>query len=358
MVTTDGRPVTHSTKWEELSPQAQQYLTELDKTITNCREECSKLDADARLTKTMTSASGTTTERFIITESGVGGDGNNTGAVVSSVEFLATSLATLTGAIRSDADGAESLREVVLHLLRHIESALNTFKQNHAWREASKAGTGGGSTGLIDPARVGRAELPSPFLREAVASFEERLRQYKMAVADLEQAIGGGGGGGMGFGKGGGSGYYASSSPSITAGGGGGGDGDGNPAAMLRSLEGAVANLHDCLLHTAARLQALEDKVAREREGYLNRARQDGDDSDPFAEAERQEKRSGGGGRGGGGGGGGNVAAGGGGGGGMLALPAPNAVNQQPGLFGTGGGTSAFSTLFTSGPSSATRRRR
>jgi len=346
--------VTHSTKWEELSPQAQQYLIELDKTITNSREECSKLDADARLTKTVTSVAGTTSERFIITESGIVGDNNNnTGAVVSSVEALATSLASLTGAIRSDTEGAESLREVVLHLVRHAESSLNTFKQNHAWREASKSGGigTGGSSGLIDPASLGRAELPSPFLREAVASFEERLRQYKMALADLEQAIGGGG---KGFGKGGGSGYYAASSPSITAAaaGGGGGGGDGNPAAMLRSLEGAVANLHDCLLHTAARLQSLEDKVARERDEYLNKARQGGDDSDPFAEAERQEKRSGGGGGGiviaGGGGGGG-------GGGGMLAFTATNAVNQQPGLFGTGGGT--FSTLFTSRPSSARRRR-
>jgi len=30
LVTKENRPVTHSTKWDDLSPQAQQYLLELE----------------------------------------------------------------------------------------------------------------------------------------------------------------------------------------------------------------------------------------------------------------------------------------------------------------------------------------
>lgn len=245
LITKDGRPVTHSTKWEDLSPQAQQYLQELEKIVVQYREECSKLDADRELASEP--------------------EGEEEIALI-----VRQSLTSLTVAVKQDTESTESFREVVLHLLRHTDSALHSFKRNYTWREASKQAMGGQiPAGVLDP--LGRpGELPSSFLSEAVSSYAERLHQQKAAVSDLEQALDLVN---KAYGTGGGSAKQGSDCMSAS-----------------KSLEVAIANVYDCILHSAARIQALDDKVAEQRESYLIWARQQGDQQDPFEEAAAQEK--------------------------------------------------------------------
>ena len=47
--TIDGQPVKHYTQWNELSPQSQQYLLQLEKIIVEHREDSKLLDGVARL---------------------------------------------------------------------------------------------------------------------------------------------------------------------------------------------------------------------------------------------------------------------------------------------------------------------
>lgn len=158
-----------------------------------------------------------------------------------------------------------ALREVVMHLHRATESAVHTFKRSYAWREAAKAAASGG---VAQPA-VAPLEymavpvvLPSQFLRDAIAGFLEKLRQHKASAAELEAVLGRpDGGGGM------------------TA---------ADPGASLQALQGALHNVHDALIHAAAKLQAVDDRVQAAKAAALARLRADGDSRNPFEEAERE----------------------------------------------------------------------
>lgn len=114
---------------------------------------------------------------------------------------------------------------------------------------------------------AGPPVLPSTFLREAIGGFLDRLRQHQAAVTELEAVLLGPGGAGHALRRGG----HAS---------------DG-----LQALQGALTNVHDFLIHTAARLQALDDRVAGARDSHLARRRAGGDYSDPFAEEERRQAK-------------------------------------------------------------------
>eukprot|EP00887_Chlorella_sp_A99_P001526 scaffold8.g1526.t1 len=158
LLTKEGRPITHGTKWDDLAPQAQGLLLEVEKEIVRYREECKQLDADPRLVGGATAAAATR---------------------------------------RGEEDAARlmrqvaELREAVMHLHRATESAVYTFKRSHAWREAAKAAAAGGSGQAVTPLEVlaGPVVLPSQFLRDAIAGFGEKLRQHRAVVAELEAVL-------------------------------------------------------------------------------------------------------------------------------------------------------------------------
>ncbi|KAL4853430.1 ABC transporter G family member 7 [Chlorella vulgaris] len=246
LATKDNRPISHSTKWEELSPQTQQYLAELEKVVLQYRADCRQLDADPRLAST----SGASAQQQ---------------AMQAQARSLSQSISALGTAVRVDVEEAAVLREAVLRLVRSAESALHTFKRAHAWREASKAATPVASQDLAGP-----PVLPSHFLRESIASFLDRLKQHQVAVTELEQVL-------------------------LASGGAGSlvrhGNGDGrHPGDGLAALHAALTNVHDFLIHTAARLQLLDDRVSAARDAYLARRRAAGDTCDPFAEEERRQQ--------------------------------------------------------------------
>ncbi|EFN58397.1 hypothetical protein CHLNCDRAFT_56832 [Chlorella variabilis] len=250
LTTKDNRPITHSSKWDDLSPQTQQYLTELEKVVVQYREDCRQLDNDPRL------ASGS-------------GAKEQQEAMQAQARSLSQAISALGSAVKADVEQVGALREAVLYLVRSTDTALHTFKRAHAWREASKA-----SAPLASQDIAGPPVLPAQFLREAVAMFLDRLKQHQAAVAELEQVL------------------LASGATGQMLRRASGGNGS-HPADGLAALQAALTNVHDFLIHTAARLQALDDRVAAAREAFLARRRAAGDSSDPFAEEERrQHKRS------------------------------------------------------------------
>jgi hypothetical protein len=250
LVTKDNRPLTHSTKWDDLSPQAQQYLMELEKIISACREECRQLDGEERLQEAAGSRSG----------------------LEETVRALSQSVTALGVRVRADTEETENVREMVVHLLHHTEAALHTFKRTHAWREAARSAPGQPLATHVIEQLGGPIALPSKFLSETVASLHERLRAHEHAAGELEAALHR-----SGYGRSSSGNRYVSS--------------DSDSGAALASLQFSIANLHDCLMRTAAKLQTLDDRLSKIKSQKVAELRQtNGYAADPFEEAERYDK--------------------------------------------------------------------
>jgi hypothetical protein len=210
--------------------------------VSQCREECRQLDGEPRL------APG-------------GGAAAPGSALDGAARSLSQGIASLQARVGGDSEETAAVRGEVMSLLRHTDAAMHAFKRTHAWREAARAAPGQPLPSHVAEALGGPVALPSAFLGETVDRYGERLRAHQAAAADLEAALrqpGGGGGG-------------------------------GGPAAAAAALQASIANVHDCLLRAAARLQGVDDRVAAARAAHLARRRQAGDFSDPFEEAARAQ---------------------------------------------------------------------
>ncbi|GAB4820454.1 hypothetical protein N2152v2_007500 [Parachlorella kessleri] len=247
LVTKDSRPLTHTTKWDDLSPQEQQYLLELERKVVEFRDQCRQLDGEERLTK--------------------GKDGKD--LVEKDARMLSQRITSLGTALRADVETCEAILELVRSLLRNTEAALYTFKRSYQWREGLKSAQGQALPSHLMDQLAGPVVLPSPFLRDAVAGFQHNLEQFKACAAELEQVL-----------------VQQQHDTGRVLG------SSSNPVDMLQSLHTSLSNLHDLLLHTAAKLQAFDDRVGLAKEAHLATRRQVGDYSDPFSEAERQQQQA------------------------------------------------------------------
>jgi len=174
-------------------------------------------------------------------------------------------MAALAAHVRTDSEEAMAVRGTVMQLLRHTEAALYTFQRTHAWREAARAAPGQPLPTHVLERLGGPVALPSPFLIDTVEAFRGRLKAHATAAADLEALLQ----------------QRRKNGHGAAAG--------ADPAAALHALQSALQNLHDCLMRSAAHLQALDDKMAAATGAELARRRQAGDYSNPFEEAARLE---------------------------------------------------------------------
>ena len=211
------------------------------KVVSTCEQECRQLDGEERLQTVAGARSG----------------------LEASAHALSQSVATIGVRLQADLEEAQAVRGAVMHLLRNTEAAVHAFERARAWREAGRA-----APGQPVPSHVanlgGPVALPSPFLVETIDALHDRLRSHQAAAAELEAVL------------------QQRARGAATAAG-------GDPTAVLASLHASVANLHDCLMRTAAQMQALDDKVQRAKAARVAALRHAGATADPFDEAERQE---------------------------------------------------------------------
>lgn len=252
LVTKDHRPVTHSTVWDDLAPQAQHYLLELEKLISSYREECRQLDGEERLQQA----------------AGARGD------MEAVAKSLSQSVAALGVRVRADAEEAEAVREEVMHLLRHTETTVHTFKRTHAWREMARLAPGQPLPSHLVEQLGGPVALPSSFLVESVASLKERMRGLEAASTELEIALQHHHHHHVGAANGSRS-TMAESNTTLSA---------------LGSLQSSISNVHDCLMRSAAALQVVDDRLTKAKAAKMAAMQARGDFRDPFAEAEKQER--------------------------------------------------------------------
>jgi hypothetical protein len=212
--------------------------------IASCRDDCRQLKADTLLTDPAPAANG----------------------LESGARALAQDLAALSTMLSADSEESTLTREVVYHLLQATEIAIYSFKRSLAWREySSKAGLGQALPAHVMELHIGGpVALPSKFLFDAVEGFARRLEQLKASMVELEAMLG----------------RRGAAMAGVAA----------DPTVTLQALQAALANAHDCIMRTAARLQSLEEKVSAAKREHLARLRQKGDSADPFAQAEREER--------------------------------------------------------------------
>ena len=157
-----------------------------------------------------------------------------------------------------DANEVEGLRKAAVHLVRHTEAAVYSFKRATAWRNMTKTSASSHSLEEIGPPM----SLPYPFLEETLEEFNAKLKAQLAAVYELEVTI-----------------KEKNRSKK------------GTPDTSLAALQASIANLHDCVMRVAAMIQALDDRVHGAKSKVLSSlSRRGGPIVDPFRQAAKDER--------------------------------------------------------------------
>ena len=327
--TSDGRPLPHGTKWEELSPAAQQYLLDLEKLVTRSREGASALERDSTLHDSRARAVAVAAAAAAVASAaaassspsspgssrGTGRSGTASCSGGSCSDELAALLARLDARVRADSAAAEALRSDVLRVLRGADAAVRGYRSAMEWRDdllrsasaaaawasgnAGGAGGGGGGVNagngqngvrpplLLAPGAASRErmllvagggagpELPSRYLKQTVASLAEDvavhsgfLRELERLLLQVQQPQRGDASGEQAL--------LSSSAPSN--------DFNRFPTDAVAGLPAAMHAAHGALLAVAARVERLHERVSAVKAAHVEAVRRRGG-GDPFAAA-------------------------------------------------------------------------
>jgi len=234
-----GALITYSTKYDELHPDRQRELQEIQREISSYRNDSEKLERDERLHDSIAMKK----------------------SMEEETHTLKQSLQGMLNAIKADDDTLADFREKVLKLLRSTEYAVRTFQRNKLWRDAPQQYKGQIIPPQVQELLASPVQLPSPYLEQAVAGFQQTLETYRQCISELEQAL-----------------------PT-----------DGRAALMadesgvVQSLPVVVSHMHDYFVHVAAKMEKLHQEVQRCKEAFVAQRRADGDLTDPFAAARRYQ---------------------------------------------------------------------
>lgn len=221
--TTEGKPASHSTKFEDLSQGVRNSLLKdecafLGIFAAHHRSSLTSFHILARQEVLRHRDEARKLERSELLQD-VPEKGKSLKEETSS---LAKSLQQLAEAFEADIDSLEHVRGEVLGLMRDTEGAVGTFRRA---KERMK--------GQSEPAG-GTPSQPPPFFQQAAERMEGQLRELERPVEDLEQA----------FSSTGDEGFDREES-SVT------------PA----SLERALSNVHSYLVHVAAQVERVHSRV-------------------------------------------------------------------------------------------------
>ncbi|KAL3154593.1 hypothetical protein ABBQ32_014043 [Trebouxia sp. C0010 RCD-2024] len=241
--TRNNQPINDSTPWDDINEQSQQTLLQLERRILQYRNERQQLAACQRLQEGKESKQEMDIEHKVLLQA----------------------LNVLSNVVRSDSDSIDSFRERVMQLLHHTEVAVMTAQRAQAWRDISKKVHEGQPVDAAERDRVLRLPitLPSNYLRKAIQQFQETLQQYEQLVQNLERVVQADDG------------LHPSAPPQ---------DGDEPPLQII------LHNVYRYLTAVAANLDRLHEGVADAKQQFLDKRKEEGDSSDPFAEADRRER--------------------------------------------------------------------
>jgi len=232
LVTTEGKPASHSTKFEDLSQGVRNSLLKLECAFIGifANHHRSFLTSFLIFTRQEVLRHRDEARKLERSELLQGAPGREK-SLKEETSSLAKSLQQLAEAFEADIDSLEHVRGEVLGLMRDTEGAVGTFRRA---KERMK--------GQSEPAG-GPPSQPPPFFQQAAERMEGQLTELERPVEDLEQA----------FSSTGDEGFDRDES-SVT------------PA----SLERALSNVHSYLVHVAAQVERVHSRVEAAQRNTLH----------------------------------------------------------------------------------------
>ncbi|KAL5210012.1 hypothetical protein ABZP36_005635 [Zizania latifolia] len=254
LYTVEGAPAGYETKWEELHPESQGLLLQIEDKMREYRHESDLLDQCSRLYDLSVS-----NRSFELDASQVSQEIGSTSIIMD-----------------REMASIQSLMAIVKEMMWNTDSAIRSYVKLRPWfihrysgiadagsvnnSESSGAPTDFNQCSTMAPTfhfyRVA-ARRPSPFMQHTVAKFENHLEECRRMAGQLEHLI------------------------RI--------NNDKNYSNSLESLSKVVSNVYDYLIHVASKVENLHQYAEIMRNQYLNDRRRMSDWSDPFLEADRRE---------------------------------------------------------------------
>ncbi|GAX73969.1 hypothetical protein CEUSTIGMA_g1419.t1 [Chlamydomonas eustigma] len=240
--------ITYSTRYDDLPPDSQKDLQEIQREIGSYREDCEKLDRDQRLHDSVYMKK----------------------SLEDETNSLKQSLQGMLNSIQTDDEGLINFREKVLTLMRNTEHAVRTYQRTKLWRDAPQQYKGQMMPPQVQELLSSPVLLPSPYLTLAIQGFQQTLENYQQVISELEQALPSNGGSLL----------AALGAPGTSE------------ASILQALPVVISHMHDYFVHVAAKLEKLHQEVQHYKDVYVSQRRSEGDYSDPFAETRRMASMS------------------------------------------------------------------
>lgn len=234
-------PVQSSTLYDELSPEAQQYLQQLGDAVRKHTAVADDLAGLTRLKEAVPSRAARQATGAVL---------RRAGAARAALEAEATSLM--------------ALRTEVLRALREAEGAYYLHERLKTRAAAAAASVPGAPAQQPPPETLAPPRLPPPWLDSAVGRFESEVGAITSSADELEEAL----------------------APTV------GNGGVGGEAEAAANLPRIVRSANEYLMRVAAKVGSVVAAVDERKHAFLAERRRAGDDTtDPFFEAECKEQR-------------------------------------------------------------------
>ncbi|GMH06431.1 hypothetical protein Nepgr_008271 [Nepenthes gracilis] len=260
LLTKDKTPTSYGTNWDDLHPDSQKVLLQIEERILEYRDESQRLDHCSRLFDSL--------------------DSNDVFELDAS--YIVQELGGISTVMERHKAVLQELMAAVKDMLRNTEVAVRSFmmlrprfihpKAGGASNATAPLQTSGAMTApnaMSQPASIvsvydfysGIPKKPSPFLQHTVARFEKYLAGCRQWIEELEQLL------------------LMDSGRNSSC----------SNFSLLQSLPKVIINVHDFFVHVAAKVESIHQYIESMKTAYLADQRRRGEGNDPFLEADRRE---------------------------------------------------------------------
>lgn len=261
------QPAAYSTRWEDLHPESQRILLQIEEKIIEYRDESVRLEQCQRLQDSPSMKNDFQEE--------IGRIAQDLASLQSSFVGEEASLQPLLAICQQLTQFTEYAMRVMFTIYERYPSLkpgnqlsppLPTPGTMGAMFIASSTETSGprGPSNTLSPFTIGISPRPDPFLEHSVGRMEAKYTDCQQMVEELEKVLR----------------PFARNR---------GIESDTGDSSLAEVLPNALQNLHQFFVHVAAKVESLHVLVESARSAFLAQRRRQGNTRDPFVEADRRE---------------------------------------------------------------------
>lgn len=261
LVTKEKTPAAYNTKWDDLHPDSQKLLLQIEERILEYKDESERLEQCSRLY-----VSSEASETF---ELGASQIMQELGGIANALEREKVSLQEMMDEVHKLLWNTEVavksymiLRPRFIH--PNVSSTSNITPANQptgaTMNSSSNNQESSNSMFPVYEFYSGIPKRPSQFMQHTVARFEKYLAECCQWIDELEQLV------------------LLDSGKMSNSG-----------LSSIQALPSIMANVHQYFVHVAAKVENLHQYIESMKNAYLGNQRRHGDGNDPFLEADRRE---------------------------------------------------------------------